>query len=75
MTEIPSPWLTVNETAEYVRRHPKTVLKWLSDEQAKPGSGLVGFQKTAPNGVWRIHRDDADAFLRRPAPGFGLKSA
>lgn len=75
MSEIASPWMTVNETAEYMRRHPKTVLKFLADEQVEEGTGLVGYQKTSPNGVWRIHRDDADAFLRKPAAGFGLKSA
>lgn len=75
MSENTSPWMTVNETAEYIRRHPKTVLGYLADEQVRAGTGLVGYQRTAPNGVWRIHRDDADAFLRKPVAGFGLESA
>ena len=59
-----SSWMGVNEAAAYMRCHPKTVLKMLANEQAKPGSGLMGHQKTVPNGVWRIHRDDVDAWIR-----------
>jgi|UPI0008785989 hypothetical protein len=56
--------MSVNETAVYMRRHPNTVLKMLADEQGKPGSGLMGYQKSAPNGVSRIHRDDVDSWMR-----------
>ncbi|MFC9764635.1 helix-turn-helix domain-containing protein [Rhodococcus jostii] len=67
--------MTVKETGQYLRLHPKTVLKALASERIQAGSGLVGYQTKAPNGSWRIHRDDADAYQRQPTAGYGLKSA
>ena len=58
---LETPWMTVDEAAAYLRRHPKTVLRMLHD------SRLRGYQVTEPNGTWRIHRDDADQFMRTPA--------
>ncbi|NKR75833.1 helix-turn-helix domain-containing protein [Rhodococcus hoagii] len=55
-----SPWMTVKEAGEYMRRHPQTVLHLLHTEQ------LVGFQAAGRNGSWRIHRDDIDEFMRNP---------
>lgn len=63
-----SPWMTVKECADYLRRHPQTVLHLLHTEQ------LVGYQTTA-KGSWRIHRDDADIYLRTPAPRRRLRTA
>lgn len=61
-TPIDSPWMTVKEAAAYMKRHPKTVLHLLHTEQ------LLGNQPSGRNGEWRIHRDDADTYLRTPAP-------
>ena len=58
---LETPWMTVDEATAYIRRHPKTVLRILDD------SRLRGYQVTEPNGTWRIHRDDADQFMRNPA--------
>lgn len=55
-----SPWMTVREAAEYLRKHPQTVIRLLHTEQLK------GFQSSGRNGTWRVHRDDADAYLRNP---------
>lgn len=57
-----TPWLTVSEAAAYLKRHPQTVLHLLHTEQLK------GFQASGRNGSWRIHRDDADTYMRQPAP-------
>ncbi|OQM82079.1 MULTISPECIES: helix-turn-helix domain-containing protein [unclassified Rhodococcus (in: high G+C Gram-positive bacteria)] len=59
---IESPWMDVNEAAAYMRRHPVTVRKDLESER------LLGYQRKAPNGHWRIHRDDCDRFLRGERP-------
>lgn len=56
-----SPWLTVKEAAAYIKRHPQTMLHLLHTEQ------IVGFQASGRHGEWRIHRDDLDNYLRRPA--------
>ncbi|QOH55219.1 helix-turn-helix domain-containing protein [Rhodococcus rhodochrous] len=56
-----TPWMTVKEAAAYIKRHPQTVLHLLHTEQ------IVGFQASGRNGEWRIHRDDLDNYLRRPA--------
>ena len=54
MTEnIESPWMDVNEAAAYMRRHPVTVRKDLESER------LLGYQRKAPNGHWRIPRPEA----------------
>lgn len=64
-----SPWMTVKEAAEYLRRHPQTVLHLLHTQQ------LRGFQSSGRNGAWRIHRDDADTYMRTPARRRRLRSA
>lgn len=63
MSETASPWMTVKEAAGYMKRHPQTVLHLLHTEQ------LRGFQSSGRNGAWRIHREDADAFMRQPPAG------
>ncbi|MBM4640477.1 helix-turn-helix domain-containing protein [Rhodococcus hoagii] len=62
MTYRTSPWMTVKETADYMRRHPQTVLHLLHTEQ------LEGFQPAGRNGSWRIHRDDIDKYMRGEGP-------
>ena len=71
--EDPQAWMTVKEAAEYLRIHPKTVLRLLASEQITAGTGLVGYQVTTPNGTWRIHRDDADAYQRRSTSRYGIR--
>ncbi|TSD50470.1 helix-turn-helix domain-containing protein [Rhodococcus sp. KBS0724] len=66
-------WMTVKEAADYLRIHQKTVLRLLASEQITAGTGLVGYQVTTPNGTWRIHRDDADRFQRRPTSKYGIR--
>ncbi|NMM89633.1 hypothetical protein B2J88_35750 [Rhodococcus sp. SRB_17] len=63
--------MTVKEVAQYLRIHPKTVLRLLASEQITAGTGLVGYQVTTPNGTWRIHRNDADKYQRRPGADYG----
>ena len=55
---IETPWMNVQQAASYMRRHPVSVRKDLE------AGNLVGYQRKAPNGHWRIHRDDCDRFLR-----------
>ncbi|ADG98791.1 DNA binding domain protein, excisionase family [Segniliparus rotundus DSM 44985] len=55
-----SPWLTVQEAADYARRHPVTVRAALSSGQLK------GYRRTVPGGTWSIRRDDLEAWLTQP---------
>lgn len=57
-----SPWLTTKQVAEYAGMHPKTVQNALQDGE------LIGYQRTEPHGRWRIHVEDADAWIRGDAP-------
>ena len=54
---LETPWLTVTEAAQYARRHAETVMKALRD------GSLRGYQ-TKRSGIWSIHRDDLDAWIR-----------
>jgi len=58
-----SPWLTVQEAADRIRRHRNYIYKALWAEQAKAGSGLRGRQLVEPQGSWLIHLDDLDAWV------------
>ncbi|AUM16488.1 MULTISPECIES: helix-turn-helix domain-containing protein [Rhodococcus] len=58
--QITSPWMTVDEAAEYLRCSVKTIRRALDDKR------LIGYQSTR-KGTWRIHRDDVDEFVRTPA--------
>lgn len=60
MTE--AAWMTVPETAEYLRLHQKTVLRLLRKRL------LVGHQPNGAGACWRVHRDDADAYVRGDRP-------
>lgn len=73
MSAPTSPWLTVQEAADRVRRHRNSVYKALWAEQAKPGSGLRGRQLVEPQGSWLIHVDDVDAWVAGEAPARRLK--
>lgn len=57
-----SPWLTTRQAATYAGRNPQTVRDALADGE------LVGYQRTAPNGRWRIHIEDIDAWVRGERP-------
>ncbi|WP_375482873.1 helix-turn-helix domain-containing protein [uncultured Jatrophihabitans sp.] len=54
---LDSPWLVVGEVQAYARAGKREVLAALAD------GSLRGYQ-ARPNGRWRIHRDDVDAWLR-----------
>lgn len=65
MIDATSPWRTVNEAAEYARRHRNYILAALHAEELKAGSGLKGRQ---PGGkrkgcIWLIHINDLDAWI------------
>jgi hypothetical protein len=59
---LASPWLGTTEGAKYAKRHPKTLLRALRQGE------LRGFQSKKPNGTWRIHIDDIDAWVRGEKP-------
>jgi hypothetical protein len=63
-----SPWLTPREAAERARCSRESVYEALWRHQEKPGSGLKGRQKTAPQGAWLIHIDDLDAWTGGEPP-------
>lgn len=63
--EARSPWFTVAEAANRARCAPNTIRLALHAEQLKKGSGLVGRQRTAPQGAWLIHINDLDAWITR----------
>lgn len=51
-------WMTTNEAAEHARRHRNTILTALRSGE------LVGYQRTAPKGAWRIRASDLDKWLK-----------
>ena len=53
-----SPWLTVGEARAYARCGRQQMYRALHTGE------LVGTQRKRPQGTWRIHRDDLDAWLR-----------
>jgi excisionase family DNA binding protein len=63
------PYMTVAETAAYLRRHPKTVLRMLR------AGALEGYQPAA-GCKWLISRAAADRWLRgEPPPTRRLRRA
>lgn len=62
MSTPTSPWLTVQEAADRVRRHRNYIYKALWANQEKQGTGLKGRQMVEPQGSWLIHVDDLDAW-------------
>lgn len=70
----PSEWLSIEATARHLgwegpgtrtSPHPRTVSDWCASGE------LRAYQRTRPNGVYKVRRSDADAFMRRhmtPAP-------
>jgi hypothetical protein len=66
-----SPWMTTQETAGYARVHENTVYRALKACVSSGGSrGLRGYQRGSDS-PWRIHRDDADRWLRGESPSRG----
>ncbi|MDJ0426017.1 hypothetical protein QNA19_08815 [Rhodococcus fascians] len=63
-----SPWLSTQEVAERARCHRQSIYDALWLHEDKPGSGLKGRQKTAPQGAWLIHIDDLDAWAAGDPP-------
>lgn len=51
-------WFTTAEAAEHARRHRNTILLALRSGE------LVGYQRTAPQGAWRIKEPDLERWLR-----------
>jgi excisionase family DNA binding protein len=50
--------MNTSQAATYLQLHEKTVLRLL-----RRGL-LVGHQPNGVNGCWRVHRADADAYVR-----------
>lgn len=51
-------WFDAKQVAEYVGVHHQTVL------YAVWGGELHGYQRKAPRGRWRFHRDCVDAWMK-----------
>lgn len=51
-------WMTTNEAAAHARRHRNTILLALRSGE------LVGYQRTAPQGAWRLKLSDLERWLR-----------
>ncbi|NKS31220.1 helix-turn-helix domain-containing protein [Rhodococcus hoagii] len=49
--------MTTNEAAEHARRHRNTILTALRSGE------LVGYQRTAPKGAWRVRQRDLEAWI------------
>lgn len=60
--DTPSPWLTVDEARAYARCGRQQMYRALHTGE------LVGTQRKRPQGTWRIHRDDLEAWLRGNQP-------
>jgi excisionase family DNA binding protein len=65
----PSPWLSAKQAAKYAGVCRDTIYDALRDGE------LIGLQRTAPNGRWRIHRDNVDRWLSGAKPVAHLRSA
>ncbi|MEU0465079.1 helix-turn-helix domain-containing protein [Amycolatopsis sp. NPDC006131] len=64
-----SPWLTVQEAAEYARAKPSTVRRACVEFQRSNGKrGLRSYQRTT-RGAHLVHRDDLDTWIRGESPG------
>ncbi|MBM4637797.1 helix-turn-helix domain-containing protein [Rhodococcus hoagii] len=50
--------MTTNEAAAHARRHRNTILLALRSGE------LVGYQRTAPQGAWRLKLSDLERWLR-----------
>jgi excisionase family DNA binding protein len=59
---IPTPWLTVEETAEYTRLSLSTVNRLIAAE--KIASSVIETRPGTRNARRLIHRDDCDAYLK-----------
>lgn len=57
-TPAPTGWLTATEAAAHARRHRNTILIALRTGK------LTGFQQKSPQGAWRIHRQDLEAWIK-----------
>lgn len=61
--------MTVNEVADYSRRHEKTVARALRLYKRSNGrKGLRGAQPNGTNSCWRIRREDADRWCAGEPP-------
>jgi DNA binding domain, excisionase family len=54
---LPSPWLTVGEAVDYAKRSKNTLNCALR-------AGELRGSQTKRGGIWLIHRDDLDAWIR-----------
>jgi hypothetical protein len=61
-----SPWLTLDQVAEYCQRHPVTVGRAMR-------KGLMRATQYEKNGSWRAHIDDVDTWMRGEAPVRGKR--
>lgn len=68
-----SPWMTTQQVAAYSQLHENRVLEALKDCHVTSGrTGLRGYQR-ATRTSWRIHRDDADRWIRGEPPVRGTR--
>ena len=61
-TAAVSPWMDTAQTAAYLKLSRKTVERLLRKRL------LVGHQPNGVGACWRVHRDDADAYVRGERP-------
>lgn len=69
-----SPWMTLKETAKYVRFSYATVkVACLLYERTNGQEGMRSVQPTGANGRRFVHIDDADLWMSRKTPARGTR--
>ncbi len=69
-----SPWMTLQETADYLRMHVRTVQqKTLEYDRSSGKSGLKSRQPSGPDGKRLVHIGDADRYLEKQPPSRGTR--
>lgn len=67
-----SPWMTIEEAADYLRMHLRTVQQKALDYDRSNGKrGLKNVQPSGPGGKRLVHIGDADRWLESQPPSRG----
>ncbi len=61
----PTPWLTSEEAAQYIKVNPRTLLAWARQGKVK-AFALSGTHRH----IWRFKQDDLDATMAAPVVPF-----
>ncbi|EMD22890.1 MerR family transcriptional regulator [Amycolatopsis azurea] len=69
-----SPWMTLQETAAYLRMHVRTIQKKaLEYDRSNGKSGLKNMQPSGPDGKRLVHIDDANRWMDKQPPSRGIR--